>query len=777
MLFLTEARLFIFLSLMVLAGVGALATGLPKIRIDSDIRKVAPKDHPDLLYCDQVDETFGAADAIVVGIDSQEGLTPKVLSLVRMITQNLAEEFDDVTSIANADTIVVRDLMLKPEPLLDEGEPSPDSVGNLQARLDDWDIFDNLLVARDRKALSVLVQVQHSWTAKQAEEAVDTVRRIVDSAVERGPEGVRIVYAGEPVVDKEMGRLIRSDIARLTPLALVAVLMILLVSLRSLGGVVGPMLTVLLSTIATFGLMAWLDHPVGLLSCAVPVFLVAVGTAYGIHLAAHFRTHFQLGKDRLRAVKETLRGTGGAVLVAATTTIAGFASLGTSSISLVREFGLFLAFGIVVALVVSFTIVPTLLLFGGSSPACGHSQAASSWMATLLRRVAALSIRHSKLVVLLTLLVCAAAILISACMLRVDQESVGLFPEGSLVRESDELFATRFGGTHTLSVVLTGPGSRSMLTPEALGFLDGLQHHVEKHPDVGKTISLADYIRRMNRVMHGGDPSFDVIPDDRNLIAQYVQLYEMSGDPDDFSSVVDFDYASGQLLVQVRSGSSETATQVRKLVREYSETHLPKGYKATMAGTLVRYEVVNSYIVSGQLTSLLSSLFIVFLMVAVLFLKGGPGTRPFGKVAVVHALSSGAMTLLPIGLAVVVNFALMSLLDIPLDVSTALIANCAVGIGIDYSVHLMHRYRAERSVGKAPADALETAASASGRPIVFNAVAVAVGFLALLLSGFLPMRSLAWLTATTMIVAATAALAILPALLYLRDRNRPAVIP
>ncbi|MBM4355675.1 MAG: RND family transporter, partial [Deltaproteobacteria bacterium] len=140
-------------------------------------------------------------------------------------------------------------------------------------------------------------------------------------------------------------------------------------------------------------------------------------------------------------------------------------------------------------------------------------------------------------------------------------------------------------------------------------------------------------------------------------------------------------------------------------------------------------------------------------------------------------LSSGAMTLLPIGLAVVVNFALMSLLDIPLDISTALIANCAVGIGIDYSVHLMHRYQAERSVGKAPAEAIEAAAGASGRPIVFNAIAVAVGFLTLLLSGFLPMRSLAWLTAMTMIVAATAALAILPALLYLRDRDRPAVIP
>ncbi|MBM4354704.1 MAG: hypothetical protein FJ109_13105, partial [Deltaproteobacteria bacterium] len=607
MRFLTGARLFILLSLIVLAGVGALATGLPRMRIDSDVRKVAPKDHPDLLYCDRVDDTFGAADAIVVGIDSEDGLTPDVLALVRRVTEGLFEQFDDVTSIANADTIVARDLMLKPEALLDEGEPTPESAANLHSRLDDWSFFENLLVSRDRKSLSVLVQVEHSWTVEQKEGAVVTVRQIVDAAVARGPAGIQVVYAGEPVVDKEMGRLVQSDMTRLTPLALVAVLIILIVSLRSLGGVAGPMLTVLLSTTATFGLMAWLNRPIGLISSAIPVFLVAVGTAYGIHLAAHFRSHFEAGKDRLSAVKDTLRGTGGAVLVAATTTIAGFASLGTSSIGPVKDFGLFLAFGIVVALVVSFTIVPTLLLVGRSSPAGARSQATSGWLAPLLRRVAALSVRHSWLVVLLTVSVCAGAILITASLLRVDQESVGLFPEGSVVRESDHLFATRFGGTHTLSVVLTGPGSRSMLDPKALSFLDGLQRYVEKHPEVGKTTSLADYVRRMNRVMHRGDSSFDVIPDDRNLIAQYVQLYEMSGDPDDFSSVVDFDYASGQLLVQVRTGSSEIATQVRTLVREYADAHLPEGYKAAMAGTLVRYEVINGYIVSGQLISLLSS--------------------------------------------------------------------------------------------------------------------------------------------------------------------------
>ena len=777
MRFLSQARLFIVLSVLVLAAIGALATALPRLRIDSDVRNMAPKGHPDLVYCDNVDDTFGASDSIVVGIDSPEGVTPEILSLVRRITSQLSEQFEDVTSVANADTIVARDLMLKPEPLVDEGAPDQDTVAALFRRVDDWPIFENLLLSGDRKALSVLVRVDHAWTTPQKEAAVDKVREIVEAATAESGADVRVVYAGEPVVDKEMGLLVHSDMTRLTPLALVAVLLILIVSLRSLGGVVGPMLTVVLSAVATFGLMALLDRPVMLITSAVPVFLVAVGTAYGIHLAAHFRGHLEAGKDRFTAVKDTIRGTGGAVLVAATTTIAGFASLGTSSIGPVRDFGLFLAFGITVALVVSFTIVPTLLLMGGHPTHAPGPEATQGRLATALRGVALFSVRHRGLVVLSTAALCIGAVALTAVLLRVDQESVGLFPEGSVVRDSDELFASRFGGTHTLSVVLEGPGQRSMLDPKALRFIDGLQRHVEGHPEVGKTTSLADYIRRMNRVMHRGDARFDSIPEEPNLAAQYVQLYEMSGDTEDFSSVVDFDYAAGQVLVQVRNGRSEVASQIRSMVEEYSAANLPEGYQTRMAGTLVRYDVINGFIVSGQLWSLASSLVMVFLMVALLFLKGGPGARPSWKTAVMHGASSGAMTLLPIALAVVVNFALMSLLDIPLDIGTALIANCAVGIGIDYSVHLMHRYQAERSVGRAPMEAVEAAAAASGRPIVFNAIAVAVGFLTLLLSGFLPLRAMAWLTAMTMVVASTAALVVLPALLFSRDRNRPAVIP
>jgi len=771
---LESTRFYVITTVLVIVGIGVLCLGLPSLRIDSDVRNVVPKEHPELVYCDEVDDTFGSADAIVVGVDSPAGLTPGVVELVRTITTHLSDRYEDVNSIASADTIVARGTTLEPEHLVDDGPVTEESLRNLERRLQDWPFFDNLLVSADHKAVSVMVQIKRGWTARQKEEAVDVVRGIVEADVAASGQDVRAVYTGEPVVDQVIGTAVDSDMKMLTPLALVAVLVTLFLSLRSLAGVLGPVLTVLLSMAATFGLMGLLGRPVMIITSAVPVFLVAVGTAYGIHIASHYRRYRDAGSHRLEAVRRTVTEVGGAVLVAATTTIAGFASLGTSEIGPVRDFGLFLAFGVTVALLLSFTMVPLLLAATDRSGPADSDETPRGKLALALARMAGFSVRKRWAVVAAVVLLMAGMAGTTAALLRVDQESVGLFPAGSVVRESDRLFATRFGGTHTLSVVLAGPGSRSMVDPAALTFLEGLQRHVETHPQVGKTMSLADYVRRMNRVMHRGQSAYDSVPPERNLIAQYIQLYELSGDTEDFESVVDFDYASARLLVQVRDGRAEVASEVRKLVDTYAAAHLPSGYGVRMAGTMVRYDVINRFIVSGQMWSLLSSLLMVFVMVAMLFWRSGAGSRGNRSAAVV-GLSSGALTLVPITIAVVVNFGMMSLLDIPLDISTALIANCAVGIGIDYSVHLMHRYRAMRAVGKDAGAALEAAAAASGRPIVFNAVAVAVGFLTLLPSGFIPLRALAWLTATTMIVSAASALLVLPALLYFRDGERGAI--
>ncbi|MFH1532246.1 MAG: MMPL family transporter [Pseudomonadota bacterium] len=763
----------VVLALLAVGGTAAMLTGIPDLKVDNDVRTLIPPDHPILHWCDEVDEVFGAADAIVVALDGGEGLTPALITLTRDLTDALSERYDDVLSVTSTDTIEVRGTTLTPVPLVEDGPVDAGTITRLVERLDAWPVYKGMVVSDDGRVPAILLKVRMSIPVEEKDALLVDVRRIVDERVAASGLDVRVVIAGEPVLTTEIGNRIHHDLGDLSPLALAVVIFMLLITLRSVGGVVGPTLTVVLGVAATFGLMGLAKRPVMTVTSAIPVFMVAIGSAYGIHIVSHFRQALGPGVRRRDAVAKALESVGGAVLVAAVTTMAGFLSLGVSEVVPVRDFGIFLSFGVGMALLASLGLVPLVLLIGrpgrAASPVGGASgpDSRDGLLARFLAALAGGSARRRWIVAALALALAGGMTASAAVWLRVDVDSVSLFPEDSEMWQADHYFGERFGGTHTLSVVVNGPGPRSMLEPAALEFLAQLQARLEEEPEVGKTVSMADFIRRMHQVMSRDDPAMYRIPDDRRRVADYIQLYEMSGDPEDFSDVVDFDYATAHLLVQSKTGAATAARRLSDIVEAFAAAQLPPGYDLALAGTMIRYEVVNDYVVQGQLVSLGISLVLVFLMVGGLFVSRG-ASWPAGR-NLARAVSAGALTLVPILVAVAMNFGIMALVDVPLDIGTVLIAACAVGIGIDYSVHFLLRYEDERTGGLATEAAIRAAARATGRPILFNALAVSAGFLTLMGSDFLSLQSLAWLTALTMVVTSFAALTLIPAGLRFRD--------
>ena len=311
-------------SVLLLAGAGYLALGLRHLEIDNDVRNFTPGSDPNLKFCDRIDETFGSADAILVGLDGPDRLTVELLAVVRSITRELEERYEDVVSVASADTIVVEGTTLKPQSLLEDGPVTARSLDLLQERLADWDMFDKTLVSSDGKAPAVMVNVPHHFSVEQREGALTDIRETVARHVSQAGLDVKTYIAGEPVISLEVGERVADDLTYLSPLALLVVLIVLVITLRTFGGVVGPILTVAIAVAATFGLMGWLGTKVMIVSSAVPVFLVAVGSAYGIHIAAHFRRNLLGGMARAEAASATMRQVGGAVATAAFTTVAGF---------------------------------------------------------------------------------------------------------------------------------------------------------------------------------------------------------------------------------------------------------------------------------------------------------------------------------------------------------------------------------------------------------------------------------------------------------------------
>ena len=264
------------------------------------------------------------------------------------------------------------------------------------------------------------------------------------------------------------------------------------------------------------------------------------------------------------------------------------------------------------------------------------------------------------------------------------------------------------------------------------------------------TSSIAKVVRQMNEVMHDGDKTFDSIPDTRDTIAQYFLLYSMSGEPDDFDRLVDFPYENAQITARINESSTGTIKEVTQYVKDYvakdgSGTFVLIGGMADLFSELV------DHVVNGQITSLSLSLGLVAIMVGFLF----------------RSFVAGLIAAVPLTLAMLMLFGLMGYTGIELNISTAMLSSIMIGVGVDYTIHFLWRYKDERNRGLDPVQAVRTTLTTSGRGIVFNALSIIVGFAVLMLSAFLPVRFFGILVVVSIGACLLGALVFVPTMVLL----------
>jgi predicted RND superfamily exporter protein len=270
---------------------------------------------------------------------------------------------------------------------------------------------------------------------------------------------------------------------------------------------------------------------------------------------------------------------------------------------------------------------------------------------------------------------------------------------------------------------------------------------MEAHPNVDITTSIAMVVREMNEVMNEGDPAFNKIPGTREAIAQYFLLYSMSGDPDDFDKLVDFPYQHAQVTARIDDTSTTISRNVVDYAQQYLNDHPDSPFTIVGGFADLLSELVRQ-VVRGQILSLLLSMVLVALLVALLF----------------RSLMAGLLAATPLALAMALLFGLMGYLGIELNIPTAMLSSIMIGVGVDYTIHFLWRYRQERRAGLNPAAAVTTTLVTSGRGIVFNALSVVIGFSVLMISAFFPIRFFGILVVVSISACLIGALVVLPAI-------------
>jgi predicted RND superfamily exporter protein len=340
----------------------------------------------------------------------------------------------------------------------------------------------------------------------------------------------------------------------------------------------------------------------------------------------------------------------------------------------------------------------------------------------------------------------------------VDASLLRNFPATNPVKVADDEIHHYFGGSQPMQVVLDGGVTDAWKVPEKLRALDGLQQHMLAAGYAAETRSIADFIQRMNEVMNPEDPDGYRVPDRRDLVAQYLLLYSMSGEPDDFEDVIDFDYRKANLRAQLVSDASPQIGRAIRDIEAYAALHLePLGIETHVSGTARIIHSFMNMIISGQIRSLALGLVIIILLAAIMS----------------RSLTAGLFTVLPVAVATFLNFGMLGWFDEPLGVTTALLSSMGIGIGVDYAIHFVFRYRRCRLSGQNPETAMRETLSTAGVAIFFNALVVLAGFLVLAVSEFPPNRALGMLVSLNMLVCFLGTVTLLAAALH---RIQPAFV-
>ncbi len=721
-------------------------------RMETDLDEYMPQQHPAFIYSNQAEEWFDIKDGIIIALENKDGVynystLKKVKDLTKKLQKMKQIEKSDVTSLYTADNIVGTEDGLDVKAFFKRVPKTEEKLQDLRQKVRDNEMVFGRLVSTDETVTVIIARIDDDVFSQEF------YHDILNLAKEyEGPENVYV--AGRPIVEGTMAYLGPKDMQRMVPIVVLVIILVLYLVLRNGKSTLFTLLVVLFSTVWAFGLMALLNIPIYAVSTMIPVMLIAIGVADGIHLYSHLYMHLRENPeaDRREAVMDMVREMWRPVVMTSITTSVGFISLLTSQVYPIKYFGLFTAFGVMMAMVFSLVLIPAgILAFGLPHPKKKiKEEDADAEHDHFAYKFAHLAIKHKTLIYIATIVIVAISIF-GVTKVWINSSFLEKFEKDSDIVLTDKFINEHFGGTSTLNVILDGKSEDTFKSPEVMRLVMKMQKDVENTlPVVGSSFSLGDYLKRMNKVMHADSAKYDRIPDSSDLIAQYLLLYEMSGDPENLWQVVTENYKKANITFQLKSDNSKALKSAIDIIEKYRDAFAKDNVEMNYAGSGYKALVFTDLILQGQISSLLISLIIIVVLLALMFKK----------------FTIGLIGSVPIIITALISFGVMGLLDIPLSTTTALISSIAIGIGIDYAVHFIERYKIYATQTKDKAKTIQLTMHHSGRAIIFNAIVVIAGFMVLIFSVFPPNRVLGALVSLNMFTSFLGTVTVMFLILY-----------
>jgi predicted RND superfamily exporter protein len=736
----------IVLSLLVVAVLGY---GARFIAFDTDYRVFFDKENPQLQAFEKVQNTYTKNDNIlfVVAPEGGDVFAPQVLSAIEDMTKRAwqipySTRVDSLTnfqySYAEGDELIVGDLVK------DAASKSKDEIEAARQAALAEPLLRGRLLAEDSHVTGINVTLQLPQRSnEETPEAVVMARKIAADIETKYP-GITVRISGLAMMNNAFVEASINDITILVPLMCAMIALVMLLFLRSAIGTLAAFFVIALSCIAAMGLSGWLGIHISPPSASAPVIILTLAVADSIHFLTTVFREMRHGRKRAAAIVESLRINFTPIFLTSLTTVIGFLSMNFSDAPPFRDLGNITSFGVIAAWVLSVFFLPALLSVMPLRVRPVEERG------TAVDRFANFVISRRR-PLLWGMVVLILGLVSFIPRIELNDQFVRYFsPNLQFRRDTD------FTNTH-LTVIYQGEYSLpagdtgTISEPEYLRHLEAFTAWYRAQPETINVNTLSDTMKRLNRNMHGDDPSWYRLPDNRQLAAQYLLLYEMSLPFGlDLNNQINVDKSATRFIVTIGEASTREMRDLEARAADWMAKNLPPLMRGAATGAPLMF----SYISERNIETMLVGTVLAFVLISLVLM------------ATLRSLKIGFISLVPNMVPAAMAFGLWGMIVGVVGMSVSVIAAISLGIVVDDTIHFLSKYlRGRREHGHTPEAAVRYAFSTVGAALVATTVILIGGFLVLATSDFAINASLGLLSAAAIGFALLTDFLLLPPLL------------
>lgn len=732
--------------LLILTGIaGFYYTTLPT---ETSIESLINKNDPDLIFYEKFKAQFGEDRFVAVGFTADNIFSADNLTLIDKLTNEL-EQLDgvsEVISLTTVDDFIGSDFDFIIEPLITELPANQIESDSIINRAKNNNLINKSLFNEDATASIIYIKPEKNNDSHD-QILIDSIEEVVGNIM----QGREYHLAGWPVTEVNLNRSMSKDMALFMPITYFILSVIIFFILRNIWLVVITLITMTLCVIWTLASLNMIGGAMSPMTSILPPLMMTLAIADCIHIFTHQSEQCSTHINILEQYKNCIVQLASPCFLTSLTTAIGFASLTISEIPRIRFFGLAAATGMVFEFILTMTIIPLgIYLLRRKNLQTNLENSLLSKMSNFLPLIANLAISKRKTILLSTLIICGVSGY-CATFITTETNLLEYFKKDSRVYNSADFIDKKLGGSGTIEISMMSKNDKLIIDPLILKKISLIEDKLLSFESISETTSISKLMKELNKSFHNEDLNFLTVPETKELAAQYLLLYD-SKDLDDY---LDPSYKWTKISARTTSHSTKEISRLISGLNSYfKKISLEKlGIEAQITGKTFLSNKLIQLILSSQINSFTTALFLIFIVFVVLY----------------RSLTLGILSLIPNIIPILLILATMGLVGIPLNTATAVIAAVVIGITVDDTIHFVHFFKGQRESGHSTELSLRETIQKKGLAIISTSVIMSCGFIILVTASFVPTIQFGILCSLVMFFAVVADLIILPSLLYLVD--------